>query len=106
MNFELFNTKLEESKSEKDEELSGICYIYHALYHCEELSDIDFNQFSFGDLDDALSLLTSEITNEDEDGEILLSPRHPICVIESAFQSIAHINSTPRRRVRSPYRFI
>lgn len=106
MNFELFNKKLEETKADKDDILSGPCYIYNVLFHCVDVSDIDFDRFTSDDLETAMDLLTNEITNEDDDGEILLSPRHPLCVMQSAYKSIRHMNNTPRRRTRSAYRFI
>lgn len=102
--FRLFNQVLEKEKIELDTQFESIGYLYHVMYH--RLSNINFERFDLEDINEAINLLTMEITSEDVEGNVFLSPCHPLTVMDTACGNIMALNKMKKSRVPSSYQFI
>lgn len=104
--FNQMNEKLINTKTEIVENVESYVHVYSALINQFSIKDIDFDQLTVVDIIDIRDTLFEIISEEDDEGNIRLDPEHPYSQLESIQIKIHQLESTPKQRVPSSFRFL
>lgn len=105
-NFEKINDKLIKAKMDIVADKESIMLIASALVNIKSLREIDFDRIKAEDIAVMNERLFEIISSEDDDGYITVDPDHPFGVIQSIQHKIFKLETMPRKRVPSTFRFL
>lgn len=99
-------SKIEEKKVEEVGNQQGNNYVYMIMLEQLSTHSIDFDMFTFGDIEDVIEELEGIITDEDTQGNVSLDPHHPYTKMWGLQEKIVKLGRLPKHRPASPFQFL
>ncbi|MCM3390539.1 hypothetical protein LG296_19725 (plasmid) [Ureibacillus chungkukjangi] len=108
MDFEHFNKTLISTMGRPAaNDSKQLMKIYDILYREIDVEDIDFNAFTYEDIQLVVDTFEDHIYYDDDSGEdFLLLDSHPISLLDSMENVVSNLNNTPKIKPKSKFKFL
>lgn len=88
------------------EDMESRVLVYSAALNFHHIEDIDFDKLQVDDIISVMHNIHEISSDENEYGDIQLDPNHPFGQLNSIQHKIHGLESIPKLRVPSPFRFL
>jgi len=106
LNFDFFNEAISKNIQVDVADESSIALIASIMINQFDIAEIDFSKLDEDDILNMRDNLFEIITTEDDDGDIKLDPGHPYSQVYALQHKITGMESAPKIRVQSSFRFL
>lgn len=104
--FNQISESLLKAKKDVVEDLTSVVLLSSALVNKLKIADIDFDQLVISEIIHMRDNLFEIVSEEDDEGYVLLDPEHPYSRIDSIQLKMHALETSPKQRVPSSFRFL
>jgi len=104
--FKQISESLLKTKMDTVEDMTSCVLIASALVNKERIENIDFDRLDIDEIIHMRDTLFDIVTEEDDDGLVYLDPCHPYSRIDSIQLKMHALETSPKQRVPSSFRFL